>query len=368
MSSLSESKIGEVVALRRGRVGCIVINRAKALNSLDLPMFSEIFDVLGAWRDDPQIEAVVIRGAGSSFSAGGDIRAVRAAALAGDEGYNARLYFAEYRTNALIARYPKPYVAAIDGYCMGGGLGLAMHGTYRLVSERAVLAMPEVGIGFFPDVGASYVFPRLADRIGWYAGLTGARLSAWDALGYGLATHLVCDDDLARIEDIVASRSGASLAERLRAISRPAGCSREVARRSERSELDLHRATIARCFGRPSLAGVLDALLDDPNPWAQHVLAALRRASPTSVALTFELFRRGAALEREACLEMDYQLARRLCLTREFQEGVRAMVVDKDRSPKWDPARIEDVSASALDDLWAHIDIARDELAIRLHP
>lgn len=344
-----------IQAQLRGPVGQIVIDRPRALNALDLPMFAALGQTLAGWHDDPKIRAVVVRGAGGSFSAGGDIRAVRTAALAGDDAYLARMYSEEYRLNAQIARYPKPYLAAIDGYCMGGGLGVAVHGTFRAVSERAVLAMPETGIAFFPDVGMSHLFPRLPDGIGWYAGLTGYRFSAADALSCGLATHQLEDEVLADVESLVADDpDDEAIAMRLRVLAATPG----------RSVLDDQREAIARCFEQETLLDVFAALEDEDSEWSAETLAALRRASPTALAVTFELFRLGAELSLDACLEMEYQLALRVCRTPEFLEGVRAMVIDKDRAPKWNPARVEDLREADLATLWHGIDVSRNELRL----
>ncbi|MEA2719027.1 MAG: hypothetical protein QOJ39_891 [Candidatus Eremiobacteraeota bacterium] len=347
--------IEEIVVTRRGRIGQIVINRPRALNALDDRMFAAIGDTLVQWRDDPSVEAVVVRGAGSTFSAGGDIRMVSAAAAAGDDAFLARMYSAEYGLDALIDAYPKPYVAAIDGYCMGGGLGVAMYADFRVVTERAQLAMPEVGIGFFPDVGASYVLPRLPGRIGWYMGLTGARLSAADAIACGLATHLVDDATFERIEELVAENPAHdAIARRLAEVAVPPG----------EPGLGAVREAMARCFDQPSLTGVLNALETDGSAWANETIAALRRASPTSLAITFELFRRGGELDLAQCLEIEYQLAVQVARTREFQEGVRAMVIDKDRTPNWNPARVEDLPGNHLAALWSSIDTSRNELRL----
>jgi enoyl-CoA hydratase len=344
-----------IAAAVRGPVGQIVIDRPRALNALDLPMFAALGETLTAWHDDPRVRAVVVRGAGGSFSAGGDIRAVRTAALAGDDAYLARMYSEEYRLNAQIARYPKPYLAAIDGYCMGGGLGVAVHGTFRAVSQRAVLAMPETGIGFFPDVGMSHLFPRLPDRIGWYAGLTGYRFSAGDALACGLATQQLDDEVLADVESLVADDpDDEAIAMRLRVLAATHG----------RAALDAHREAIARCFEQETLLDVFAALEDENTEWSAETLAALRRASPRSLAITFELFRRGAGLSLDQCLEMEYQLAVRVCRTPEFLEGVRAMVVDKDRAPRWNPARVEDLREADLAAVWREIDVSRNELGL----
>lgn len=342
---------------RLGRVGRITINRPRALNALTGPMFAEISRVLEAWRDDRSVEAVLVRGAGSAFSAGGDIRFVREMVLAGDEAGIRRMYADEYRLDAQIDAYPKPYVAAIDGYCMGGGLGVAMYADIRAVTERAQLAMPEVGIGFFPDVGASYVLPRLPSRIGWYMGLTGARLTAADAIACGLATHLLDDAQFARIEEIVAYEdlTPASLQDRFDA----------AARNPVSAPIDALRPAIMRCFDQPDVRAVLAALEREETPWSAEALAAMRRASPRSLAITFELFPRGSAMTLAECLEMEYQLAVRVCETPEFLEGVRAMVIDKDRAPRWNPSSVEELDPGALDALWSEIDVSRNELGLR---
>ncbi|MDB5069449.1 MAG: putative enoyl-CoA hydratase [Candidatus Eremiobacteraeota bacterium] len=351
------TQIEEIVATRCGRIGQIVIDRPRALNALDDRMFAAIGETLTAWRDDPAVEAVVVRGAGTTFSAGGDIRMVRDAALAGDDAALARMYRAEYSLDALIDAYPKPYIAAIDGYCMGGGLGVAMYGSFRVVTERALLAMPEVGIGFFPDVGASYVLPRLPDRIGWYMGLTGARLSAADALACGLATHQLDDAAFAHVEAIVADDPArAAIARRFDA----------VAVAPQPSAVDAVRSTIARCFDQPSLTDIIEALERERGEWAEQTLATMRAASPTSLAMTCELFHRGSTLSLAQCLEMEYQLAVRVARSRDFLEGVRAMVIDKDRTPRWNPSCIEDLPGNHLAELWNVIDLAGNELRLRL--
>jgi enoyl-CoA hydratase len=362
----------EEILASRGRVGRIVINRPRALNALDGRMFAELGRILEEWSADDGVQAVVVRGAGSSFSAGGDIRVVREAALAGDQAALDRMYFDEYRLNAQIDAYPKPYVAAVDGYCMGGGLGVAMYADVVAVTERAQLAMPEVGIGFFPDVGASYVLPRLPDRIGWYMGLSGARLSAHDALAVGLATHLIDDAAFARVEDIVAAGTADVEAIRARfdaesrAAARGGGSNPASGGGADAAgaPVDVLRPAIARCFDQTSLRDVVSALEREASPWAEETLATMRRASPTSMAIAFELFRRGTELTLRGCLEMEYQLAVRVCRSPEFLEGVRAMVIDKDRAPRWNPARIEDLDPAQLDALWAQIDIRRNELRL----
>jgi enoyl-CoA hydratase len=354
----------EIVTERRGRIGHIVIDRPRALNALTGPMFAAIGRTLDVWRDDPRVEAVVVRGAGGNFSAGGDIRFVREMVLAGDDAGIATMYADEYRLDAQIAAFPKPYVAAIDGYCMGGGLGVAMYADVRAVTVRAQLAMPEVGIGFFPDVGASYVLPRLPHRIGWYMGLTGTRLAARDALACGLATHLLDDAAFARVDEIVAADpSPGSIATRFDGIASSRASAADDA--SQPAAIDALILSIERCFDQPDLRAVLGALEREDGAWAAETLATMHRASPASLAITFELFRRGSTLTLEECLEMEYQLAIRVCKTPEFLEGVRAMVIDKDRTPRWTPPSVEQLSGASLEKLWGEIDVSRNELRLQ---
>jgi enoyl-CoA hydratase len=363
----------EIVTERRGRIGHIIIDRPRALNALTGPMFAAIGRTLDAWRDDPAVEAVVVRGAGGNFSAGGDIRFVREMVLAGDDAGIATMYADEYRLDAQIAAFPKPYVAAIDGYCMGGGLGVAMYADVRAVTARAQLAMPEVGIGFFPDVGASYVLPRLPHRIGWYMGLTGTRLSARDALACRLATHLLDEAAFARIDETAAADpSPGSIAARFDEIASSraaapddsAGANQAPAVEALVPSIERLVPSIERCFDQPNLNAVLAALQREGGAWAAETLSTMRRASPTSLAITFELFRRGSMLTLAECLEMEYQLAIRVCKTPEFLEGVRAMVIDKDRTPHWNPPSVEQLDNDALDALWTQIDVTRNELEL----
>ncbi|HEY5834596.1 enoyl-CoA hydratase/isomerase family protein [Streptomyces sp.] len=313
-------------------VGVIELDRPGALNALDLGMIRLITAALEEWRDDGAVRSVVVRSTSpKAFCSGGDIRAVREAALRGDDAAVLTYFSAEYALNALIARYPKPYTALIDGYAMGGGLGISVHGTARVVTERAALAMPETGIGFFPDVGASYFLPRLPGGIGLYLGLTGTRISAAAAVECGLATHYVPAAELPALE--AALPGGGD----------PARVLDGFAAAAPPSELAGHREAIDRCFSGFS-AGLADGVgevrarlgaEDDDREWADETLALLGRVSPMSLAITFDLLRDGAGSGLEACLARELELARRTTRSLDFAEGVRAALVDKDRRPRW---------------------------------
>lgn len=322
-----------VIVRRQGRAGRITLNRPRALNALDPGMLVAIRDALLEWRDDPAVHAVVVDGAGGrAFCAGGDIRAVHGMALNGDWDAVDAFFADEYALNLLIARYPKPYVALVDGICMGGGIGVSVHGSARVVTDATVFAMPETGIGFFPDVGMSYTLPRLRGHFGMYMALTGARVSGAEAVHVGLATHYTTRERIAGLADELAEHGVAALAD--------AGSSIPAEVGNDPGEL--------LCFGADSMADILGRLQHHGTTWADAAVAAMRAASPSAVLWSFELVRRGMARELEACLQAELALARVCTRHPDFAEGVRAMVVDKDRTPRWTPTRIEDVSADAV--------------------
>ena len=324
-----------IIARRQGRIGRITLNRPRALNALDPGMIGAMQDTLLGWRDDPAVHAVVVEGAGErAFCAGGDIRAIRAMGLEGNWAGVHRFFASEYALDLLVARYPKPCVSLIDGICMGGGIGVSVHGSARVVTEAAMFAMPETGIGFFPDVGTSYVLPRLRDSIGMYMALTGARVSGADAVHAGLATHFTTRERLAGLADELAEHGMSALAAA--ALPAPAGVLQDV-------QDDL------RCFGAGSVPGVLAALESRRTPWADATIAAIRSVSPSAVLWSFELMRNGAMRDLEGCFRAELVLADLCARHPDFAEGVRAMVVDKDRTPRWTPPRIEDVPDGAVE-------------------
>jgi enoyl-CoA hydratase len=323
-----------VIARRDRRIGRIVMNRPRALNALDLDMIRGIAAALEAWRDDPAVHAVVIEAAGDrAFCAGGDIRAIRRHALAGESGEIETFFREEYALNLLIARFPKPYIALIDGLCLGGGIGVSVHGTARVVTEHAVLAMPETAIGFFPDVGATFFLPRLPGQLGAYLGLTGARLQGADAVHAGLATHFVPRDTIAALTEALAEDGMAALGAATLARSAAPGFSQAP-----------HRAAIDRCFAAPDLAGILGRLAAEETAWSRTALDTLRQMSPSALAWSLTAIRAGATRDLRACLEAELALTRHATRHPDFAEGVRAMVVDKDRTPRWTPASIEQLA------------------------
>ena len=294
-------------------------------------MVRSLYNALDTWRDDSAIEAVVIEGAGDrAFCAGGDIRRVRDMAMVGQYAEVEAFFADEYALNAAIAHYPKPYVALIDGVCMGGGMGLSIHGSARVVTDAAVLAMPETGIGFFPDVGASFFLPRLPGHNGMFLALTGARVQGAEAVGLSLATHYAARGRVAVLADEMAEDGMAALAYAAQPLPLPTGTNPEY-------------AEVVACFGADTVASILERLTKLESAPAQDALNALRSKSPTAVLRTFELMRLGAGHTLDQCLRMELALTRHTVRHPDFAEGVRAMVVDKDRRPRWSPTRIEDV-------------------------
>jgi enoyl-CoA hydratase/carnithine racemase len=327
---MTESILAEI----RGRIGHLTLNRPAALNALDQDMIRGLAKQLAAWRDQPEVHAVVIAGKGRAFCAGGDIRYVRDAALAGDAERIEAFFGEEYALNRLIADYPKPYVALIDGICMGGGNGVSVHGTYRIATEAAMFAMPETGIALFPDIGASYFLPRLPGALGMFLGLTGTRLTGADAVHAGLATHYVPREHLANLSDALAADGVASLA----AFAHPL----------PPFTLAEHMPAIARSFSAETVPEML-ARLANEGGWGEKMLAILRAMSPSSVAWSFGLLRRGAHRNLHDCLDAELRLTRFVTRHPDFAEGVRAMIIDKDRAPRWSPNSIEDVDLGAIE-------------------
>ena len=325
-----------VIARHDGRVGRIVLNRPKALNALDLPMVRACTRALDAWRDEPYVHVVVIEGTGErAFCAGGDVRALRQYELDG-EHHRAEAFFSEeYALNLMIATYPKPYVALIDGICMGGGIGVSVHAPYRVATEQAAFAMPETAIGFFPDIGATFFLPRLPGQLGVYLGLTGARLQGADAVHAGFATHYVPRALLPALSRALAEDGPAALA--CHAAPLPA------------FSLAPHRATIDHCFGADSVADIVRRLEAAGGAWADTTLATLRTVSPSALCWTLAAIRQGADRTLPQCQAAELALTRTTMRHPDFAEGVRAMVVDKDRTPRWQPARIEAVDPAATD-------------------
>jgi enoyl-CoA hydratase/carnithine racemase len=327
-----------VITRRDGRVGRILLNRPKALNALDLNMIRVCARTLNAWAEDPHIDAVVIEGAGDrAFCAGGDIRVLRDSQL-NDRSIADEFFTEEYELNLIIANYPKPYIALIDGICMGGGIGMSVHGHYRVATEHAGFGMPETIIGFFPDIGGTFILPRLPGELGIYLGLTGLRVNGADAVHAGLATHYTPRARIADLSAALAKEGPAALAafnETLPPFS-----------------LAPHRDAIDHCFSAETVPEIVARLKTQDAPWAAEALKALGHVSPSALFWTLKALRRGRGLTLKNALDAEFALTKTTMAHPDFVEGVRAMVVDKDRQPKWTPASIDAVDPTSIDALF----------------
>ncbi|PHV06675.1 3-hydroxyisobutyryl-CoA hydrolase [Janthinobacterium sp. BJB412] len=338
------------------RTGFITLDRPKALNSLSLAMVRDLAAALRAWRGDAGVDAVVIRSSSEkAFCAGGDIRFFYDVGRAGVQGGSAQLedfFTEEYALNHLIHFYPKPYLALMDGVVMGGGMGVAQGGPdcrLRIVTERTKMAMPEVNIGLFPDVGGSYFLSRAPGQLGNYLGLTGLTIVAADALYAGLADYFVPAADMAALAALIEATPGAQLRQAVAAFVAPFQASAGA------GVLQAERATIDRHFGAGSVAAIMASLAADEGAFAQKALKAMATRSPLMMAVTHELLRRGAALDVAGCLRMERTLVRHNFEDGEVLEGVRALVIDKDNAPRWKPATLAEVTAEMVERFFAPV-------------
>lgn len=333
----------EVLFSQDGALGRIVLNRPKALNALTLNMVRLMDARLRVWAADPSVKAILIEGAGErAFCAGGDIRALYDSGKAG-QSYAIDFYREEYGLNALIKRYPKPYVALIRGIVMGGGVGVSVHGSHRIAGEGIVFAMPETGIGLFPDVGGTYFLPRCPGETGMYLGLTGARLNAADAVYSGIATTFV---PVSQWPNLIAALRENGDARALTQFGVSAGP----------SQLEANRAHIDQAFGAASVEQILERLDAMASPFGAETAKSLRTKSPTSLKVVFAQIRAGAARSFEDCMRLEFRLTNRFMRGHDFYEGVRAAIIDKDQAPKWSPPNLGDVSPAVISSYFAELE------------
>jgi len=340
----------EIVLGRSGGVASLTINRPQALNALTLANYRRMAPALAIWAADPVVHAVIVRGAGArAFCAGGDVRAIYEAGrgISAEPDLTAVFFAEEYRLLRDIHHFPKPYLAIIDGITMGGGAGISVNGAYRIATERTMLAMPETAIGLFPDVGATRFLNRCPGFIGRYLGLTGARVTAADALYCGFATHFVSQD---RVEPLLAAlaatawQPGAELAQTDALL---AGFATDPGPAS----LASLQPAIDHCFAGDTIETILDALTVEASAdgadaeWAASTRAGLMTKSPTSLKVTLRQLIVGRDYDVEAALQLEYRLTQHFMAAHDFYEGVRAVLIDKDQNPRWRPATL-----AAIDD------------------
>ncbi len=334
---------GDILFTREGALARVTLNRPKALNALTQPMALALDVRLKEWQSDDTVQAVAIRGSAREnglvpFCSGGDIRFLYQQQNDPERKFAVTFYEQEYRLNTLVFRFPKSYVSLIDGVVMGGGVGISFHGSHRVMSERALFAMPETGIGLFPDVGATYFLPRCPGRMGLYMGLTGARIGVADALYLGLATHHVPSAWFAELDAAMGS-AGADIDGVLGGFTTDPG----------EAPLAAEQETVDRCFAGASVEAILDNLAAEGTEWAKNTSALLLEKSPTSLKITHRQLTQFNELDFEAAMAVEYRMAIRCNFSHEFYEGIRAQIIDKDRQPNWQPARLEDVGEDLVD-------------------
>ncbi|XP_037964517.2 3-hydroxyisobutyryl-CoA hydrolase, mitochondrial [Plutella xylostella] len=308
--------------------GIVTLNRPKALNSVNTSMVTKLLKQLPEWEKTKTM--VIVKGAGEkAFCAGGDVKA------AIDRVEGPRFFFTEYNVNSIIGKYKIPYIAFINGITMGGGLGLSVHGRYRVATEKTVIAMPETKIGLFPDVGGSYFLPRLQVNLGPYLGLTGDRLKGKDVVKAGIATHFVPSSRLYELEKLLSRCTNETeINNLLSKFNEPA----------EEFSLAPHIKHINYCFAAGTIEEIIERLEKVNNEWSIKTLEGLHKMCPGSLKITLRALQRGAQLELDQSLRMEYRLACRATENHDFPEGVRALLVDKDNNPQWNPKTLAEVT------------------------
>ncbi|MDB5453503.1 MAG: enoyl-CoA hydratase/isomerase family protein [Caulobacteraceae bacterium] len=337
------SEEAEVLVKVEGAVGRLTLNRPKAIHALTQNMCQIMTDALVAWRNDPAVKLVLLDNSGErGFCAGGDIKMLAESGAVGGEAAS-EFFKVEYRLNHLLFSYPKPVVAILDGIVMGGGVGISDPARYRVHTERTTFAMPETGIGLFPDVGGGWFLPRLPGKAGLWLALTGARIKAADCRLFGVGTHYVQSADVEALKAAIIADPGAVETIMARADADPGPAPQAP-----------HKADIDRLFAGDTVEAIFAALEADGGEWAAAQLATLKTKSPQAMKVSLRQLQAGAKMtDFVDNMVMEYRLGGRVVQTHDFQEGVRAVVVDKDNKPDWKPATIEGVTDAMLDALFA---------------
>ncbi|KAM5155700.1 3-hydroxyisobutyryl-CoA hydrolase, mitochondrial isoform 1-T1 [Callospermophilus lateralis] len=337
----------DVLLEKKGCAGVITLNRPKLLNALNLNMTQQIYSQLKKWEQDPETSLIIIKGAGGkAFCAGGDIRVISDAIKAKQK--LAEVFFKEeYILNNAIASLQKPYVALIDGITMGGGVGISVHGQFRVATEKSVFSMPETAIGLFPDVGGGYFLPRLQGKLGYFLALTGFRLKGRDVYRVGIATHFVDSEKVSMLEeDLVALKSPSkeNVADVLETYHTQSKIDQDKS-----FILEEHLDKINRCFSANTVEQIIENLQQDGSPFALEQLKIINQMSPTSLKITLRHLIKGSSQTLKDVLTEEYRMSQACMRGHDFHEGVRAVLVDKDQSPKWKPANLKEVTDEDLD-------------------
>lgn len=347
------SMTNDILFEKRGLAGIITLNKPETLNAVTDAMIRGIDEHLTLWERDAAIDRIIIRAVeGRAFSAGGDIRHLYERGTARD--YDFDFFAREYQLNARIAAYPKPYIALVNGIAMGGGVGVSFHGSHRIAGPDITFAMPEVGIGFFPDVGGSFLLSRLPGKLGLYLGLTGSRMKQADCVSSGLATH-ACND-MEAFEEALCGNDDLEVVVSRFAVDQEPG--------PHIQNIDL----INSAFGGASVEEIVTRLTkmaqeaEEPDDWAVKTLAAINQKSPTSLEIAFRQIQRGAELSMPECMKMEYRILKRVLPGTEFYEGIRATIIDKDGNPDWQPPSIARVDEGVIEQHFA--DLGDEELPL----
>ena len=338
--SLSASKMSDEVILEKIKnIGVITLNRPKQLNALNLPMARQIYKQMKIWETDSSISFILIQnGKGSNaFCAGGDIKAIREHAISGETKNALEFFNEEYILNYSISVCKKPYVALINGITMGGGVGLSIHGKYRVATDKTLFAMPETAIGFFPDIGAAFPLSRLEGRLGIYLALTGARLRGKEVFDTGIATHYINSSNVEELQ------------QQLQMINKAEDVEDVLSKFSTQPPSKYQLDKINETFGGDSIEKIIENLVNDKSEWSTKQLSLLGKMSPTSLKVTLEQFKQASTQTLKQVLELDYQLCQRFIKENDFPEGVRALLIDKDNKPNWIPNKAEKVSKDKVD-------------------
>ena len=335
----------DVIMTTQHQLGIITLDRPAALNALTLPMIIAIQQQLLEWLDCPSIHAVVIRSAGGkAFCAGGDVRWLYDAGRRDDPDL-LRFFEEEYRLNQIIHHYKKPYIALMDGLTMGGGVGVSLHGSHTVASEAFVFAMPETSIGFFPDIGSSYLLSRCPNHMGMYLGLTGNRLNADEACALGLVQYVIQSSQFEKVMDelLVTDLS-------IDAASAVSACLSRFANVVEHDSIDTLQSQVERCFAYHDIMSIINALEKQDDVWSQAILKTLLQKSPLSLSVTCEQLSKAASMTFDECIQMDFCLVTHFMKGHDFYEGVRALLIDKDKSPQWRPDCLSNVEKQVVVD------------------
>ncbi|KAL3317732.1 hypothetical protein Ciccas_003609 [Cichlidogyrus casuarinus] len=361
------SSYSEVILSEVNGCGVITLNRPKVLNALNLNMVRMIYPKMHQWASDPKITHVMIEGMGDkAFCAGGDVTAVVNAAAANDP-HASDFFREEYKLNFLIGNYPKPFIALLNGITMGGGVGLSVHGRFRVATERTIFAMPETAIGLFPDVGGGYFLPRLPmPGLGLYLALTGVRLKGSDVFQLGIATSYTLSTHIEKLKSQICQLRIRDVKNSFEEINELILDHHTSVGFSE-PDITHHADKIERLFHLPNVpsdgSGIewifenLNQDADSGDEWAKMTLATMKQMSPTSLKVTLKQLQEGMKLNLQQVLQMEFRLSQNCLLNGDFPEGVRALLISKDKNPRWNPDSVEKISSATIDNFFGHVEV-----------